>query len=133
MTDISLSGRDSRESNPMSFYILAVLVVVAGCAHEPNVELLAATIGKDDHLLSFTTSCADDLSIEVAETNDVVSVSELEGTPIDGDCAGGITVELSAPLGERALVVAGEMWVPLESTCPLGNWGPQNLARHDDC
>jgi hypothetical protein len=133
MTDVSFSGRDSRIPNPRFFSALTTLLVVAGCAHNPKVELLAASIGENTRLLSFATSCAEELTIGVEETNDVVRVSEFDGKPIDGDCLGGITVELSAPLGKRSLVIGSEIWAPLEPTCPLGNWGPQSVARRHDC
>lgn len=61
---------------------------------------LVALIETRPSVLEFSTSCAENVSVEVEETVEEVRISDVKGTAIDGGCGGSIFVQLEAPCGE---------------------------------
>jgi hypothetical protein len=93
------------------------------CGGSSDVSLVGVVESRPG-VLEFATSCAEDISVQVEETVNDVRISHVIGTAIDGDCRGDLFVQLEAPLGGRNVVVNGERWAILSSTCPLGSLGP---------
>ncbi len=111
---------------------VGLLGVVTACSSN-GIDALALT-ETEPGVLALTTSCADGLSADIEETVDEVSISGLQGNVIDGDCAGVLRIELSAPLEGRQVVVGGERWIGLPATCPWGLIGPSDLGdRLESC
>lgn len=108
---------------------LAFVGVVA-CGGSDDVSLDAVYV-QGPRELAFSTSCAEDVSVEVEETTTEVRISDVTGAAIDGDCLGSLDVQLEAPLEGRTVVVNGERWVDLKPTCPLGSIGPPDLTKDE--
>lgn len=106
--------------------IAVVLASTALAACGAQVSLLALDEVQPG-VLEIAATCADDVSVKVEETTSEVRITDVTGVPIDGDCGGGVTVELEAPLGDRDVVVNGERWVRLAPSCPWGSIGPTDL------
>jgi hypothetical protein len=61
------------------------------------------------------TTCARDVVAALSETDEAVSIDEIDGDSLgnglDGpDCQGGVTLSLRQPVGDRAVVVEGTSW-----------------------
>jgi hypothetical protein len=100
----------------------------AACGGSSDVSLVGVVESRPG-VLEFATSCAEDVSVQVEETVNEVRISHVVGTAIDGDCQADVFVQLDAPLGGRNVVVNGERWVELSSTCPPGSLGPPILTE----
>jgi hypothetical protein len=122
-------------TRPESVKVLAIILAIAGlvaCGDSDDVELIGV-IESRPGVLEFMTSCAEEVSVHVEESADEVRISDVVGSPIDGDCGGGVVVELDAPLDGRAVVVDGERWKELAATCPVGRIGPPEQQEEPRC
>lgn len=114
----------------VSMKVIAVALAPVGlavCGLGDQVSLVAVTEVRPG-LLAFAASCSDEISVEVEETSEEVHITDVVGNAIDGDCLGGVTVELEAPLGRRDVVVGDERWIQLSQDCSWGSIGPPNLG-----
>ncbi|MDQ3782080.1 MAG: hypothetical protein M3349_03975, partial [Actinomycetota bacterium] len=102
---------------------------LAACGFGRQVTLLAVADSRPDGI-EIVTTCADGVSVAVEETRDEVRITDVAGIAINGDCLGSVVVELEAPLGERDIVVNGELWIELPPDCPWGFVGrPRGLTE----
>jgi hypothetical protein len=106
---------------------LTVLAVALSACSGNGAEPLALT-EIEPGVLELTTTCADALSADVEETVEEVRISDVRGEFIDGDCVGVLKIRLDAPLNGRAVIVDGDRWVDLPSTCGWGAIGPADLG-----
>ncbi|TDT14789.1 hypothetical protein BDK89_0345 [Ilumatobacter fluminis] len=53
-----------------------------------------------------------------------MAIDEVKGTLVDGDCEGGTDIELSQPVGDRRVVVDGELWERIDDNCQLAVYAP---------
>jgi hypothetical protein len=122
----------------------AVIVLLGACGSDSSVTAMfvesdygvPVVEARDVHLL---TTCADDVNANVSETDEAVRITDIEGDslgsgPDHPDCQGGVTLSLSEPIGERALVVDGETWrLQAGTDCPDKRFAPPDANGRPGC
>lgn len=109
---------------------VAVVLVFACSSSSPEVSLRTiASIA--DGQLEFSTTCAENVAIQIQESDTEVRVVGVSGDSIDGDCSGSGVAPLRAPLGDRTVVVDDAVWVSLAPGCPLGVIGPESIKNEN--
>lgn len=98
--------RPSRMSR-LTAAAVAVVVAVSACSSGADVYAAARSPSGMTIRLDVRT-CNADLSVEVEETPDRVTVSVTALNDTNDDCSDGLVFNLSEPLGERPLVDASD-------------------------
>jgi hypothetical protein len=104
---------------------LCVVTVATACSESDAITPIRAILQDDQRELIVAVSCAQGMDAEVVATPDEVRVENITGDVVGGDCQSVLRVPLTEPLGNRALVVDGEVWRRQASDCaPIDQYGP---------
>ena len=122
----------------------AVIVPQTACASDPSVTPMSVesdygvpvTEAQELHL---ATTCAEEVTATLTETVEEVQIGDIEGDALgtgrDGpDCQGGVTLNLSEPIGDRTVVVDEATWRLFQgSGCLDGRFAPPDSNVTKDC
>ena len=85
--------------------VLVALLAVSSCSRERSPSpIFDATVSDGGTTLDVMVGFCGNVSVEVDETDERVELSAFGGSEKGGDCAGGDTVTLDRPLGDRLLI-----------------------------
>jgi hypothetical protein len=82
--------------------IVAVVALARLVLRDPEPSPLGIEV-RNPTTLALFTSCAEGVDASLAESADSVRIDQISGRVVDGDCLGGVEIELSAPLGDRLI------------------------------
>ena len=100
--------RTPRATRALASWVVGFALVVTSCASGANIYSPAFR-SADGTLIWLTIgACNAEITAHVDERADRVMVRVEARNGYDGDCAGGISIHLSAPLGERPLIDASD-------------------------
>jgi len=112
--------------------IVLIVALVRLVVRAPEPSPLGIEI-QNPTTLVLVTRCAEGVSARLAESADSVRIDQITGHVMDGDCTGGVEIELSAPLRDRLIFVAGEQWTETDASCAYGEFGPGGTDVPPDC
>lgn len=92
-------------------------VALVSCGGSDPVTIVSI-VEETPGVMSFSTSCAENVDVTVEESTDLIAVVNVVGDSIDGDCGGFATVELDAPIGDRSISVGNDEW-EVRTDCPV--------------
>jgi hypothetical protein len=85
--------------------VLVALLAVSSCSRERSPStIFDAKVSDGGTTLDVVVGYCGNVSVEAEETDARVELSAFGGSAIGGDCAGGATVTLDRPLGDRLLI-----------------------------
>jgi adenosine/AMP kinase len=109
--------------------VAAGAVALVSCGGSDPVTILQI-VEEAPGVISFATSCAENVEVTVEESADLVAVVDVVGDSIDGDCGGFATVELDRPIGDRSILVGNDEWQVL-ADCEVVVAVPSNRANSE--
>ena len=110
--------------------VVALVVGLAICAAACGNDALEPSDIEElpDGTYMLYTPCADDVSAVVTESDSEIRIDDVRGEALDGDCLGGLQLDLDAPIGGRVVVVNGDRWVRIDANCDLAVFAPDDVA-----
>jgi hypothetical protein len=107
---------------------LVAVAALAGCGGD-GVGPGSIEEQADGTYVFYVDRCADDVTVRVAETDIEVKVDKVRGKQVDGDCVGGVALDLAAPIAERQLIVEDDTWTRIDEDCDLATYSYPDVAE----